>query len=140
MDPITESGIMEDYQDFVEAANIKDAMMLDDFLNPVEEQLDIEEMEYAEECIIEAAETVEFDQVQENAEEEAMPLYADLSKKEEIKALAMTVAIYERRENTNAVNNVVEELRRLQKKIRWELAEEKKQKSTQLFITQFLGQ
>jgi len=69
-----------------------------------------------------------------------MPLYADLSKKEEIKALAMTVAIYERRENTNAVNNVVEELRRLQKKIRWELAEEKKQKSTQLFITQFLGQ
>ena len=60
-DSITESGIMEDYQDFVDAANIKDPIMLDDFLNPVEEQLDIEEMEYAEECIIEAAETVEFD-------------------------------------------------------------------------------
>ena len=138
-DFITESGIMEDYQDFVDAANIKDPMMLDDFLNSVEEELEIEEMEYAEECIIGAAETMEIDEAQEDAEEEVMSLYSDLSKKEETKALAMAIAIYERRENTNAVSSVVEALRRLQKKIRWELAEEKEQKSTQLSIMQFLG-
>jgi hypothetical protein len=36
-DPIAESGIVEDYQHFIKAANIKDAMVIDEFVNPAEE-------------------------------------------------------------------------------------------------------
>jgi len=60
-----------------------------------------------------------------------MLLYSDLSKEEEIKALAMTIAIYERKETIlSGMDSVVEALRKVQKKIRWELIEEKEQKST----------
>ena len=138
-DPIVENNIIEDYQHFIKAANIKDAMIIDEFVNPAEEHLEIEESEYFEECIIEAAKTMEIDEAQEKAEKEVMPLYSDLSKEEEIKALAMAIAIYERRETTlNMMNSIIGELRKMQKKIRWELAEEKEQKSTQLSITRFL--
>jgi len=53
--PIAESDIVEDYQHFIKAANIKDAMIIDEFVNPVEEELETEELEYFEERIIEAA-------------------------------------------------------------------------------------
>jgi len=125
-DPIAESDIIEDYQYFIKAANIKDAMIIDEFVDPAEKHLEIEELEYFEECIIETAKTVEIDEAQKKAEKEMMPLYSDLSKEEEIKALAMAIAIYERKETTlNMMNSVVGELRKVQKKIRWELAEEK---------------
>jgi hypothetical protein len=138
-DPIAESDIVEDYQHFIKAANIKDAMVIDEFVNPAEEQLEMEELEYFEEYIIETAKTVEIDEAQEEAEKEVLLLYSDLSKEEEIKALAMAIAIYERKETTlSAMDSVVEALRKVQKKIRWELVEEKEQKSTQLSITQFL--
>jgi hypothetical protein len=99
----------------------------------------MEELEYFEEYIIETAKTVEIDEAQEEAEKEVLLLYSDLSKEEEIKALAMVIAIYERKETIlSAIDSVVEALRKVQKKIRWELVEEKEQKSTQLSITQFL--
>jgi hypothetical protein len=44
-DPIAESGIAEDYQHFIKATNIKDAMVIDEFVNPAEEQLEMEELE-----------------------------------------------------------------------------------------------
>ena len=114
-------------------------MVIDVFVNPAEEHLEMEEWEYFEECIIEAAKTVEIDKAQEEAEKEVMPLYSDLSKEEEIKALAMAIAIYERKETTlSTMDIIIEVLRKVEKKIRWELAEEKEQKPTQLSITQFL--
>jgi hypothetical protein len=66
-------------------------------MNPAEEYLEMEELEYFEKCIIETAKTVEINEAQKEAENEVMPLYSDLSKEEEIKALAMTIAIYERK-------------------------------------------
>lgn len=90
-DPIAERGIIEDYQHFIKTANTKDAMVIDEFVNPTEEHLEMEELEYFEEWLIEAAKTVEIDEAQKKAEKEVMLLYSDLSK-EEIKALAMPTA------------------------------------------------
>jgi len=75
-------------------------MAINDFLNLVEEEEILQNMKVAEyeEYILETAETVEVDEGQELAEAETgiTSLYSDLSKEEELKTLAMAIAVYER--------------------------------------------
>ena len=75
--------MMDFYERFIVRANIKEAMAINDFLNPVEEEEILQNMKVAEyeEYILETAETVEVDEEQELAEAETgiTSLYSDLS-------------------------------------------------------------
>jgi DDE superfamily endonuclease/Tc5 transposase DNA-binding domain len=142
---VIDDGLREDYERLIVRANIKDAMAINDFLNPVEEEEILQNMKVAEyeEYILETAETVEVDEEQELAEAETgiTSLYSDLSKEEELKTLAMAIAVYERRENLlYETGNVIGAIRGVQRKIRWEIEKEKQEKFKQLSIRQFLGQ
>lgn len=57
-----------------------------------------------------------------------MPLYSDLSEQEQLKALAISIAIYEREDNSRyAIREIVGALRAAQRKIRWEIDAEKRE-------------
>ena len=82
----------------------------------------------------------EIDEEQEAAENKAMPLYSDLPKQEQLRALAISIAIYEREDNLRYdTRDIVGALRATQRKIRWEMEAEKKEKQTQLSIRQFFN-
>ena len=83
------------YEQFIQAADIQSAMSLNDFINPLEEEQNHELL--TDEEILEAAATVDHDKEQEEAEAAAPMLYSDLSKQEQVIALAKSITICETR-------------------------------------------
>ena len=61
---IVDEGTREDYARFVTQAGIRDAMTIDNFLNPVEEEEVLRKIEMIdeEEWIVESAQTVQIDE------------------------------------------------------------------------------
>jgi hypothetical protein len=61
MNVIVDEGLQEDYQLFIAKASIKNPKMLENFLNPIEEDEILQEIETVdlEECILEAVKTIE---------------------------------------------------------------------------------
>jgi hypothetical protein len=138
-----DDGLKAEFDQLIAIANIKNAMDIANFLNLIEEQEILEELETAdqEQYYIETAGTVEVDEEQEAAEAEVIPMYSDLSKVEEIQAIAKTIALIEQRENSGSLqsgaNTIVSTLRAVQQKIRWEIEKEKEGKRTQLSLDQY---
>ena len=82
-------------------------------------------------------------QEREPTEQEIPPLYSMLSKEEEIKALAMAIAVYEKRDLSDRSIDIVTALREVQRKIRWEQREERaleQEKLTQRSIQTYFSQ
>ena len=124
IDIIIDQEVREDYELFISKANIIDTIAINNFLTPAVEEEILQEMEAIEfeELLLEAAETIEIDKEQEVAENKAMPLYSDLPKQEQLKALAISIAIYEREGNSRyETREIVGALRVVQWKIRREI-------------------
>jgi hypothetical protein len=122
-----EPQVQEDYNRLIVQTDIKDAISIEEFLNPVEEEKALEEMEMMEdeEYLLATACNIQENTEQETVQSDIDALYDNLSKEEEIKALAMAIAVYERRENSvSKVIDVVTVLREVQRKIRREHSEE----------------
>ena len=134
MNVIVDEGLQEDYRLFVAKASIENAKMLENFLNPTEEDEILQEIEAVdlEERILEAVKTIEQDEEQEAAEDEDMQLYANLSKEETLKALARSIAVCEKEENFQA--DVVRALWWMQHRIQWQWEVDKRVKEKQLSI------
>ena len=94
---IINTDIAQDYQQFIAKAHIREAMAIEKFLNPIEEEEILREIESIEmeNFIVQSAKTVDVDEAQEAAEAEVTGLYSDLCKEEQLTALAMAVAVYE---------------------------------------------
>ena len=139
---VIDDATRTDYESFIARADIRYAMSIDNFLNPVEEEeilLEIEMIE-EEELILESAKTVEVDEEQEAIEAEGIALYSDMSKEEELTVLAKAIAVYERREHPlHETSKIVGALRGVQRNIRWEIEREKAEKATQKSIRQYFG-
>jgi hypothetical protein len=71
-----------DYESFIARADIRHVMSIDNFLNPIEEEEILLEIEMIEEneLILESARTVQVDEEQEAVEGEDIVLYSDMSK------------------------------------------------------------
>ena|SRR2546423_1391027 len=117
--PTVDEGIREDYTQFITQAGIRDAMTIENFLNPVEEEALLQEIELIdeEEWIIQSAETVQVDEEQEAAEADVVALHSDLSLREELQELAKAIAVYEKREHPLfETNTIVGALRSVQRR------------------------
>ena len=117
-----DTELREDYDCFVARANIKEAMAIDNFLNLVEEEKILMDMEMLdiEEYLLQTADV--YDNVESETEVEAeteKPLYSELSQKEQVTALAIAIAVYEGRDSEKA-GRLVQGLRKVQRKIKWE--------------------
>src|SRR5205085_9982564 len=137
-----DEGIREDYTRFITQAGIRDAMTIENFLNPVEEEALLQEIELIdeEEWIIQSAETVQVDEKQEAAEADVVALHSDLSLREELQALAKAIAVYEKREHPLfETNTIVGALRSVQRRIRWEIERERAKNLMQTTIKQYFG-
>src|SRR5207237_7901645 len=109
-------------------------MTIENFLNPVEEEEILREFESVEtdEFILDTARTVEVNEDQEAAEAEVIALYSNLSKEEQLRALAMTLTVFEKWELPGQQTEVVmSTLRGMQRKIRRALELEKQEKQRQ---------
>ena len=106
---------------FISRANIRDAMAIDNFRNPIVEEEILQKIEVIEfkESLLQVAETIEIDEEQEKVENEVMPLYSDLHEHE--------------------TREIVGALQAVQWKIRWEIEAERKEKQIQLSISRFFG-
>ena len=122
--------------------HIFDAMAIENFLNPVEEEEILLEFESVEtkEFILDNTRMVEINENQEAVEVEVIALYSDLSKEEQLKAVAMALAVFEKWKPHSEQQEeiVVSVLQGVQWKIRRELDSEKQEKQRQLVITQYL--
>ena len=139
-----DEAITEDYERFIERANIRDAMSITNFLNPIEEENVLREIELIdeEELILQTAMTVQIDEEQEAAEAEAscIALYSDMPRQEELGALAKAIAVYEKREHPQfETRNIVGALRAIQRQIRREIDVDRATKLTQTSIRQYFG-
>lgn len=139
-----DEAVTENYERFIQRANIHDAMNIRNFLNPVEEEEILREIKLIdeEELILQTAVTVQIDEEQQAAEAEAsnIALYSDMSRQEELGALAKAIAVYEKHEHPqHETRNIVGALRALQRQIRQELDTEGATKLTQTSIRQYLG-
>jgi len=117
-------------------------MAIDNFRNPIVEEEILQKIEVIEfkESLLQVAETIEIDEEQEKVENEVMPLYSDLHEQEQIKALAISIGIYERENNPrHETREIVGALQAVQWKIRWEIEAERKEKQIQLSISRFFG-
>jgi hypothetical protein len=139
---VLNENIVQEYREFIEAAGIQEAMAIEDFINPIEEEEIIQsnELEYLDTQLTEKAAEMVADVDEEESEEESVPLYSNLSQEEEVRALAMAIAIYERRGNAMNAEVIVEALRSVQRNIRWELAREKEERVKQRTISQYFKQ
>lgn len=112
-----DDSIREDYARFITQAGIRDAMTIDNFLNLVEEEELLQEIEMIddEEWILQSTETVQVDEEQEAAEVDIVPLHSELSSREELQISAKAIAMYERREHPLfETNTIVGALRSVQ--------------------------
>jgi hypothetical protein len=146
-EPVTmeiEEGIWENYAQLIAQAGIREAMSIDNFLSPVEEKEVLEEIEMmdVEEYLLQTAEregeNMEQDEVEDEVEES---LYLNLLKEEQVRGLAMAVAVLDGRDmSTNKAAILVEGLRGVQPKIRWEEKEAQQAKLIQRSITHYFNQ
>jgi DDE superfamily endonuclease/Tc5 transposase DNA-binding domain len=138
---MVDTDLLEDYQRFIARAHIREAMAIEKFLNPIEEDNILREIENMdmESFIIQSAQTVDIDEAQEAAEAEVASLYSDACKEDELAALTMAITVYEKWENPQYQTEViVGALRGVQRRIRREIESEKESKRRQLSIRQFL--
>ena len=134
--------LRENYDCFVVRANIKEAMTIDNFLNLVEEEKVLADMEMLdiEEYLLQ---TIDINgNVESESEVEVepeKPLYSDLSQKEQITALAIAIAVCERRDNISSkkVTSLMQGLREVQRKIRREKEQAEEEKLVQRRITHY---
>ena len=134
-----DAELREDYNRFVARANIKEAIAIENFLNPVEEEKILMNMEMLdiEEYLLQTADV--HDNVESDSEGEAeaeKPLYSELSPKEQVTALAMAIAVCEGRDSEKA-ERLVQGLREVQRKIRWEQEKAEQDRLIQRRITHY---
>lgn len=121
-------------------ANIKEAMTIANFWNPVEEEkilADIEMLDI-EEYLLQTVDTNGNVELESEAEVELeKPLYSDLSQKEQITSFAMAIAVCEGRDDISSkkVTSLTQGLREVQWKIRRENEQAEEEKLVQRRIT-----
>lgn len=112
-------------------------MPLEIFLNLSEENIIIHELLTDEEILKMVEEEEEEKEEEEKEEEEEGDLYSDLIEEEKLVVLAKVVAILEAENDCKQSDVAVTVMRRIQRKIRWSIADEKAKEKVQRCITDF---
>jgi hypothetical protein len=126
-----------EYDYILQQLNIRDAMSLEDFLNPSEEETVFTHEMLTDEDIIEMVQHVEEDEEQEMAEEEISNPVINLPLEEQAKVLGKTMAVLEMHNNTE-IEKAIEVLRQVQRNIRWNAIKEIEERRVQRSLTDFL--
>jgi len=109
--PTENDTFNREFIEFVQALNIQNPMSLENYINPAEEVCAHELLTDME--ILEAAQTVDKDEEQEEAEANVPAPYADLPEQEKVIALAKAIAIIEEENRENqATEATIKFLRR----------------------------
>src|SRR5436190_16042307 len=137
-----DAELEDNYNRFIARANIREAMSIENFLNPVEEAEILTSMEMLdmEEYLLQTADVNANSELESESEAEEVtekPLYSELSQQEQITALAMAIAVCERRDMSEKIAGLVEGLREVQRKLRWEQEKAEQERLVQRRITNY---
>jgi hypothetical protein len=144
--PSTDSTILEalppandtfirEFAEFIQGLNIQNPMLPENYINPAEEVYTHELLTDVE--ILEAAQMVDEDEGQEEAEANVSAPYTNLSEQEKVVALAKAIAIIEENRENQAAEAAIKCLRQAQRDIRWGILEKKQQELKQTSIERF---
>jgi DDE superfamily endonuclease len=126
-----------EYEYAIEQFKIHDAMPLEDFLNPIEEENAFTHEMLTDDEILEIVQHIEEDEEQEMAEEIPNPV-ANLSLTEQTRILGRAVAVLELHCDSNRkIDEAIEVLRRVQGEIRWNIAKEDEKRWVQKSLFEY---
>ena len=111
------------------ALHVQDFVSSNDYIGCTEENQSHVILTDAE--LVAAAQTTEIDEDQESAAAMPFPLLVGLSDQECVQIIAKATAIVEARLEYQAVEGIIQTLKRVQKEIRWDIAKEKEKNKTQ---------
>lgn len=141
IDPVLQdpnyTAFITEFDHFIQTLNIQHPMSPEEFVSPAPEESNAHEL-LTDEEILQAAQIVDEDGDQEEAENNPPLPYVDLPKQEKVIILAKAIAIVEaERENWQETHAGIRLFRNVQRDLRWSIMEEKQQNLKQTSIMQF---
>jgi hypothetical protein len=132
-------ALRNEFHQAVNQHGIRNAMSLEKSLNPANEDEFTQEFLFDDDILELAQVNDNEDSDQESAEQDVPRLFYNLSAQEKVTALTKAVAIIGATDRLDAVADLSEGLRKVQRKLRWEIMDANKLKFTQSCITQFFS-